>query len=203
MTFLPGTQLAKLWFDPAWFTNQRRNTVFQALAGLMSQLSTHEFSSISQLDIDPRTHAHCVGPFYPDLGTISEGETCPEPIYGPYQSTHVYLQDQIADELEKETRTTVISELQLLRTFAGMIPDSTFDGAPFFLSHPDFGYQNILVDAEGNVTGIIDWDDVTIGPRQSAFARYPSWITRDWDPLMYCYRKISDVNLLSLIYAPA
>jgi hypothetical protein len=202
MTFLPGTQLAKLWFDPAWFTDQRRNTVFQALAGLMSQLSTHEFSSISQLDIDPRTHAHCVGPFYPDLGTISEGETCPEPICGPYQSTHVYLQDQIADKLEKETRTTVISELQLLRTFAGMIPDSTFDGAPFFLSHPDFGYQNILVDAEGNVTGMIDWDDVAIGPRQSAFARYPSWITRDWDPFMYCYRKTSDVNLLSLIYMP-
>ncbi|KAJ7222194.1 kinase-like domain-containing protein [Mycena pura] len=189
MSFLPGTQLAKLWFDPVWFTDRRRNMVFQALAGLMSQLSTHEFSSIGQLDIDPRTHAHYVGPFYPDLDAISEGETSPEPIRGPYQSTHVCLQGQISDQLQKETSTTVISELHLLRAYAGMIPDLTFDGAPFFLSHPDLGYQNILVDAEGNVTGIVDWDGATIGPRQSAFARYPSWITRDWDPLMYGYRE--------------
>jgi hypothetical protein len=98
-------------------------------------------------------------------------------------------------QLDAASSTSVMSHLQLLRTFAGMIPDPAFDGAPFFLSHPDFGYQNILVDAEGNVTGIIDWDDVTVGPRQSAFARYPSWITRDWDPLMYSYREAPEVNL--------
>ncbi|KAJ7668742.1 kinase-like domain-containing protein [Mycena polygramma] len=189
MTFLPGTQLAKLWFDPEWFTDEHRNTVFQSLASLMSQLSLHEFSCIGQLDIDPATQAHIVGPFYPSSNDISEGATSAEPIYGPYQSTHVYLQSTIALQRDKATSTTVISELQLLRAFAGMIPDPTVDGAPFFLSHPDFGYQNILVDADGNVTGIIDWDDVTVGPRQSAFARYPSWITRDWDPLLYGYSK--------------
>ncbi|KAJ7120939.1 kinase-like domain-containing protein, partial [Mycena epipterygia] len=192
MTFLPGTQLAKLWFDPAWFTDQRRNTVFQSLSGLMSQLSSHEFSSIGQLVIDPTTHAHSVGPLYPSSDAISEGETSPEPTCGPYQSTHVYLHSQIALQLDAARTTTVISDLQLLRTFAGMIPDPAFDGPPFFLSHPDFGYQNILVDEEGNVTGIIDWDDVIVGPRQSAFARYPSWITRDWDPMMYGYREASE-----------
>ncbi|KAJ6491774.1 kinase-like domain-containing protein [Mycena vitilis] len=185
MTFLCGTQLAKLWFDPEWFNDERRNTVFQSLASLMSQLSLHEFSGIGQLDIDPATQAHIVGPFYPSSNDISEGVTSAEPMYGPYQSTHVYLQSMIALQRDEATSTTVISELQLLRAFAGMIPDPTFDGTPFFLSHPDFGYQNILVDAEGNVTGIIDWDDLSIAPRQSAFARYPSWITRDWDPLMY------------------
>ncbi|KAJ7778650.1 kinase-like domain-containing protein [Mycena maculata] len=190
-TFLPGTQLAKLWFDPSWFNDQRRTTVFTSLAGLMSQLSSHEFPSIGQLDIDSMTHAHFVGPFYPSFDAISEGETSPEPIYGPYQSTHVYLQSMIALQLNKETRTTDIADLQLLRTFAGMLPDAALDGAPFFLSHPDFNYQNILVDADGDVTGLIDWDGATVGPRQSAFARYPSWITRDWDPLMYGYREVS------------
>ncbi|KAJ6577301.1 kinase-like domain-containing protein [Mycena capillaripes] len=195
MTFLPGTQLAKLWFDPAWFTDQRRNTVFRSLASFMSQLSAHGFSSIGQLDIDPTTHAYFVGPFYPSSNAISEGETLPEPTCGPYQSTHVYLQSLIAQKVNAAERTTALAELHLLRAFAGMLPDAAFDGAPFFLSHPDFGYQNILVDAEGNVTGIIDWDDVSVDSRQSAFARYPSWITRDWDPMMYAYRESGDGDL--------
>ncbi|KAJ7777963.1 hypothetical protein DFH07DRAFT_1036388 [Mycena maculata] len=49
-----------------------------------------------------------------------------------------------------------------------------------------------LVDADGNVTGLIDWDGATVGPRQGAFARYPSRVTRDWDPLMYDYRETGD-----------
>ncbi|SJL09230.1 uncharacterized protein ARMOST_12606 [Armillaria ostoyae] len=35
------------------------------------------------------------------------------------------------------------------------------------------------------VTGFIDWDDVFVGPREGGYARYLSWITRDWDPIMY------------------
>ncbi|KAJ7102585.1 kinase-like domain-containing protein [Mycena belliarum] len=190
-TFLPGTQLAKLWFDPTWFTDQHRATVFQSLATLMSQLSAHEFPSIGQLNFDETHGVHFIGPFYPSSDSISDGETSPESICGPYQSTHVCLLSKIARQVDAAQGTTVISELHLLRTFAGMLPDPALDGAPFFLSHPDFGYQNILVDAEGNVTGIIDWDDAVVGPRQSAFARYPSWITRDWDPLMYTYRDSS------------
>ncbi|KAJ7108358.1 hypothetical protein C8R43DRAFT_1140018 [Mycena crocata] len=156
----------------------------------MSQLSSHEFSSIGQVDVNPTTNEHFVGPFYPSSDAIDEGETSSKPKCGPYQSTHVHFQSAIgAHQVDSATSTTVILALHLLRTFAGTrLPDPTF-GAPFFLPHPDFGYQNILVDAEGNVTGIIDWDDVSVGPRQSAFARYPSWITRDWDPMVYGYRE--------------
>ncbi|KAF8196682.1 hypothetical protein K438DRAFT_1967697 [Mycena galopus ATCC 62051] len=160
MTFLPGTQLAKLWFDPAWFTDQRRNTVFQSLASFLSQLSSHEFSSIGQLDIDP-THAHFVGHFIrPQTPSVkakrrqSSALSC-----GPYQSMHIYLNSMIKLKLDAATSMTDISNLQLLRTFAGMLPHPTFDGAPFFLSHPGCNYQNILVDA--------------------AFARYSLWITRE------------------------
>lgn len=193
-TFLPGTQLAKLWFDPEWFTDEKRAIVFESIATFMSQLSAHEFSSMGQLDLDPQTHEHFVGPFYPSHDALSEGETSPDPTNGPYHSTHVYLLEMIGSQIDAATSINAIAELQLLRTFAGMLPIPSFDGAPFYLSHPDFGYQNILVDADGNVTGMIDWDDLTVGPRQSAFARYPSWITRDWDPIMYGYRSVLPVS---------
>ncbi|KAJ7739875.1 kinase-like domain-containing protein [Mycena metata] len=194
MTFLPGTQLAKLWFDPAWFSDERRITVFKSLARLMSQLSSHEFPMIGQLDIDPTTGAVFVGPYYPSLGAIDAGETSPDPIGDPSPSTYIFLQRKISDQLHEASDTRVISDLQLLRTFASMLPNPEFDGAPFFLAHPDFGYQNILVDEEGNVTGIVDWDGACVVPRQYAFARYPSWITRDWDPLLHGYCEASAVK---------
>lgn len=55
------------------------------------------------------------------------------------------------------------------------------------LGHPDFNYQNIFVDDEGNITGVIDWDGVHTVPRALGFARYSSWVTRDWDPVEYGY----------------
>ena len=44
-----------------------------------------------------------------------------------------------------------------------------------------------MVDDEGSLTGIIDWDNVYTVPRYLGYATYPGWITRDWDPLMYGY----------------
>lgn len=44
----------------------------------------------------------------------------------------------------------------------------------------------------GQRTGIIDWDLVQTLPRCVGYCRYPSWITRDWDPLMYGWPKIKE-----------
>ncbi|KAJ7739884.1 hypothetical protein B0H16DRAFT_1729261 [Mycena metata] len=145
MTFLPETQLAKLWFDPAWFTDERRNIVFESLARLMSQLSSHEFPLIGQLDIDHITGTTFVGPYYPSLGAISEGETSPDPVGDPSPSTYIFLQRKISDQLKEASDTGVISDLQLLRTFASML-----------------GIRRL--DEEGNVTGIVDWDGVRVVP---------------------------------------
>ncbi|MCJ1242610.1 hypothetical protein MMC14_010619 [Varicellaria rhodocarpa] len=57
----------------------------------------------------------------------------------------------------------------------------------FVLCHPDFNSQNILIDEKGNLTGLIDWDDVQTYPRFLGYCRYPSFLTPDWDPLMYGY----------------
>jgi Phosphotransferase enzyme family len=57
----------------------------------------------------------------------------------------------------------------------------------FVLAHLDLSLQNILVQEDGTVTGIIDWDNVHTVPRCVGYARYPSWITRDWDPVLHGY----------------
>ena len=53
----------------------------------------------------------------------------------------------------------------------------------FVLTTPDFDSQNIMIDARGNLTGIIDWDHVQTMPRCLGYCRCPEWITRDCDPV--------------------
>ncbi|KAK3329701.1 hypothetical protein B0H66DRAFT_35093 [Apodospora peruviana] len=55
----------------------------------------------------------------------------------------------------------------------------------FVLAVPDFDSQNIMTDDQGNLTGLIDRDFVQTMPRCLGYSRYPGWITRDWNPLMF------------------
>lgn len=55
----------------------------------------------------------------------------------------------------------------------------------FGLAHPDFDLQNVLVNKDGTVCGIIDWDGVAAVPRCMGCESYPKWLTRDWDPFYH------------------
>jgi aminoglycoside phosphotransferase (APT) family kinase protein len=83
-SFVDGSPLSELWFDPDWFTKSKRLTVWRSLASYMSELSAFEFSHIGSLDQDPETGAHFVSPLH---AAIDEMDTDSEP-EGPYSSTH-------------------------------------------------------------------------------------------------------------------
>lgn len=52
----------------------------------------------------------------------------------------------------------------------------------FVLAPPDFNWQNILIDEECNITGLLDWDRVSTVPRLLGFAKTPLWLNSDWLP---------------------
>ena len=60
--------------------------------------------------------------------------------------------------------------LSRLESAAPMI--SQHDRGPFRLIHPDFGHNNIIVDDEFNVLGVIDWEKSFVGPCEMA-SRFP------------------------------
>ena len=82
---------------------------------------------------------------------------------------------------------------QLLRMMIRCLPPSVAseetDRESFVLAHPDLDSQNLLVSEDGTVTALIDWDNVHTVPRCIGYSRYPSWLTRDWDPMKYGYGK--------------
>ena len=53
-------------------------------------------------------------------------------------------------------------------------------GPEFVLAHPDFDIQNILVDRDGALCGILDWDGVAFVPHSVGCLKYPMFLTRDW-----------------------
>ncbi|WEW58895.1 hypothetical protein PRK78_004363 [Emydomyces testavorans] len=59
----------------------------------------------------------------------------------------------------------------------------------FVLSHPDFDIQNVIVDQDGRLRGLVDWDGVIAVPRCLGNERYPSRLTRDWDSMKYRYKQ--------------
>lgn len=59
--------------------------------------------------------------------------------------------------------------------------------AEFVLAHPDLDIQNVIVSEDGGLLGFVDWDNVGTVPRFLGNDMYPSWLTGDWDAMMYRY----------------
>ena len=109
---------------------------------------------------------------------------------GPFESTKAYLLamlDKPKDTPKKQEWTK--AELALLHQAIDSIPQSLDISQTFSLGHPYFNYQNIFINDEGDITGLVEWDGVHTLPRALGFARYPSWIMRDWEPPEYGYNK--------------
>jgi len=189
MSRAKGIQLSELWFDRDWFTDEHRHTFFQSLAENMSQLKDITFPKIGSLELD-KDGVLGVGPVLPSWQTLLRQ---PDMDYhswvlpGPFVSVHAFLSTIIAQRTPCAPGQRYHVQLALLRMFALSLPDLSLDDPPFVLSMPDFNYQNIFITKDGRISCLIDWDGIGAVPRQAGYARYPSWITKDWDPWGHGY----------------
>ena len=192
--FVEGRPLAERWTGE-WLSNEsKKMKILRKLAQLMSQLHSLHFDKIGSLVLGAdgtslKVDAMVEMDFSWDM--ISEGKIWPTAsLSGPFGSTKEYLLSMLHDPEEiPEVQRYTRAEIAILRQAIDSIPKTLDVPQTFSLGHPDFNYQNIITDDEGEITGIIDWDGAETRPRTLAFARYPSWITRDWDPAMYDYPK--------------
>ena len=183
MDFVEGVPLGLIWKDGNVIDDAARRHIFEQVAGYMSQLNALEFDKIGLLQYDECSGIYYVGPYRSMRYSLRTDATIVEES-GPYTTTHAFLSHLVQTSINSPDHHK--PTFSLLRLFALSLPDSQYDGAPFVLSHSDFDSQNVLVEPMTlNITGFIDWDGVHVGPRLNGFARYPSWITRDWDPFIY------------------
>lgn len=203
MTKLPGKSAYDIWFDlpyspsdafrnadvPSIATEKKRVNFLRSLARTMTELQTLSFDKIGMPLVSEDGHTVTVAPSYywgddeEDVDNASERPTFP--------STQMYIQMALAKGFKVDPRAEKnprwyrqLGARKILNTvFAQPVfRKSLSTPETFTIHHNDLDLQNILVDREGNVTGIIDWDNSFAAPRCIGTSAVPIFLRSDWFP---------------------
>ncbi|KAJ9131591.1 hypothetical protein NKR19_g9520 [Coniochaeta hoffmannii] len=200
-SFLPGQSVARVWWGSEDDENElrerrekRRRRILRSVAHASAQLRKFKFAQIGPL----HRQNECSGGGYGQLAVGScfsfehrdDGSLRVVDSGGPYDTLEAYLAQRFArsefSPSSSDADPWEVAQRKVMDVVAPLLPRADgAGGGGFVLGIPDFDSQNVLVDHSGNVTGMIDWDLVQTVPPCVGFVRYPAWITRDWDPLMY------------------
>lgn len=186
MSFLEGMQISEKWFcnnsedslstSPSELASLRCR-ILDSVAEAMSKLRHLEFDKVGSMHFsDDTANDFHIGPcYYWDEGDIRDDDyglftTIKE--FGPFTSSRDFLKPFIkTDSHRGDSFPLVIGSKKLTSWIIDYLPlssDSTESPETFVLSPPDFDSQNFLIDDEGNLTEILDWDTVHTVPDMSA-----------------------------------
>lgn len=199
MEYIEAVPLQEVWFEETSskaMTEQRRAQILQDVAAAVVQLNQFAYRQGGRLLFDDEGNPASVeatreldmASILDRLQTDDSDESFIFCELGPFTDSKAFILSMLDRRLPPPDQFTQ-GVFKLLRLFIDwfLCTDCALE-SEFVLSHPDLDIQNILVSPEGELRGIIDWDGVGTVPRCIGNERYPSWLTRDWDPAKYAYR---------------
>lgn len=196
MEYVKGVRLGEFWFDKSQSQpeiEQRRLRVLDDIGAAVIQLNQFRFNEGGCIIFDDAGNPG-VGPRRKAADSEEEDDQADKSGLGPYKSQTAYFHS-LLDSRDPPSDKSGRGLHKMLRLFLDWIPcDDDMENGPFVLSHPDYDIQNIIVSPEGRLRAIIDWDGVEAEPGCLGNERYPGWLTRDWDPLMYGYEAPGDTH---------
>jgi hypothetical protein len=120
--------------------------------------------------------------------------------YQPYSSSQKYFMDVLNEKWPRSLGEDYIAQQTNGRRH---IVELVLASEPFFrsakegdsketfvLRHDNLDFQNILCDADGTVTAIIDWDKCRAVPRCFGYSSLPKFLTPDWFPSFNPYNEV-------------
>ncbi|CAG8652437.1 577_t:CDS:2, partial [Acaulospora colombiana] len=197
MERLPGKHLYKIW--DKLNIEQKRNVLSQ-IVDVLSELWKCKFKKIGCIYKKSSNPPFKIGSIVSPLFYTEERNEIPNAssYTGPFGSTREWLytlirkekqfftihgvqelveQDNLNEADAKKRVDDLKKSLDLLRS--ELSKDNPFDDSidrpPFALIHGDFDAQNILVDDDINIVGIIDWEFSHTGTLWD-ICKYPIWI---------------------------
>lgn len=183
MDFMEGDRVEDVWEN---WEEEKRLLCLSQCAESMRKLGRFGFNRIGVLGCDYRKGEYVVHGIPSDTKGKGKDKNKIISVTGPFPSTKVYL-DNIwrtkAMELESSLTPEAAKNKQFLVLLKLLVPalvDVEHTVHHFFLSLPEFGGGNVLVDHIGNVTGFVGWEKVMIMPKAMGYTRYPEWIMKDW-----------------------
>ncbi|KAM5353485.1 hypothetical protein ACJ41O_000135 [Fusarium nematophilum] len=204
ISFIPGKPLYEIWFGhrrgdvSEELVQSYRARALKDIALAMAQLKRFSFDNGGFLTFDSAGEPSGIGPMrHVDHQAMLDRwfihqDPADDPIYveSPvFSGPRYYYAFSLG--LHEADKPFPRGAALLLKQLINHIP-SPPHMKPFVLAHPDYDIQNFIVSETGELQGIIDWDGVAAVPRSIGSERYPSWLTRDWDPTMYGYDESMD-----------
>ncbi|KAL2008156.1 hypothetical protein VTN00DRAFT_8138 [Thermoascus crustaceus] len=175
-----------VWFDkisPKDVVQARRTRVLREIAEATVQLDEFSFEKGGLIVFDEYGQPVGIGPLRDVdreamLDRLSTGDdTDNTPTYvesGPFTDPKSFYTAPL-DRRSEPGGVFSKGELKLLRMFISWIPE------PEPLHEYGKGKKKPFA--------LIDWDGICAVPRSLGNERYPSWLTRDWDPAMYGWKE--------------
>ncbi|KAI2291884.1 hypothetical protein LOZ07_004895 [Ophidiomyces ophidiicola] len=191
MTRIRGKPLHDIWFDKLISREElmlRRKTALRNIARLMVRLGKLSFKTGGALEFingnlfrpgPLRTIDH--GVTLPPVGR-TDGKTVRYFEAGPFAVRDDYYLVHLSRE-ENHEEPEFRGVQKLLRTLLQW--NSKEKGPKFVVTHPNLSLRNILISENERVMGFIDWNGVAAMPLSVGNEKYPSWLSRDWNPCKY------------------
>lgn len=190
MSCLQGRSASDLWDDEGGPTplEERRQRILRTLAVAMSELRALQFNKTGTVSFPQDSEIEAVVGDSWRLD-IKDFDTVRNFSQHPSRSSTRELLRSGLEALQQDLEYPDCHEsLKGLYMFMALIVDVFLQvHAPaeaqqetFALMHQDFDIQNILIDETGTVTGILDWDNMEIVPRQIGWCSVPYWLLEDW-----------------------
>jgi hypothetical protein len=171
MEFMPGEVL-----DWSSISDNGREKVIARLADIYVEMGKHEFSGMGSLD---RVGSEHIGPLARECLTDFAGEESIMHPLGPFTNLQDYYHSCITLLLDLIYRGEIYTdhpvETYLMYKYLhdivpGIYPQETEETSKgFYLRHADDKGFHILVDADSNITGRIDWEWAFTAPKALAF----------------------------------
>lgn len=200
MELIHGKPLLDVWFDQGVSQAKREQIRIRSLHDLaeaMAQLNTCTFSQGGSLIFDAKGGVIGIGSSnlvdletqYANMRSPDYDNTMAFCQSGPFSDPNSYLLSLLDARAGSRERCMIEQgAYKLLRLFIEWsLVDTSGQEKPFVLAHPDFDNQNILVNNDGSLAGIIDWDWIAAVPHCVGPQSFPKFLTKDYDPGNYGY----------------
>jgi hypothetical protein len=206
-----GIYVVKNADKPSPELERRRQNFLKDLAEIMADLQNHEFSKMGALHMEDRYDAPppTIGHYFRHVdgkGMVKRG---------PYDSTAEYIEARMkefrevdfTDVDDEDERRYMLGNIRIASVMSDVLPrsvdkhvtDEDYETAPetFVLAHPDLDLQNIFVDEDGSITGIIDWSGLRAVPRWAGWSSLPLFLRKDFEWDFNCRGETSAYPLMT------
>lgn len=195
MEHIEGENASDLWFEaendcesmwkladePSVNVERKRINFLLSMARSMASLSKLNFSQIgAALDKNTFEGPYPVGPIYHfnSADEIHEPTICPV-----YPSTEDFITFGMNSFFDDDKRLVVKGAPKIMEIVFAQPPFKPKKESELFtLRHDDLDLHNILVNDDGNIVGIIDWDGVYAAPPCIGTSAVPRFLRKDWMP---------------------